>query len=107
MKRALLVLALIGCDVPAPLADAGTDAATPMELMEAAPPVLTPCPAGWGEVTIGGVVVCDPTPGGPVECDAGEARFPGTAACAPVGRACPAGEFADELPASGVVYVRP
>ena len=81
MKRALLVLLLIACDGPVQIDDAGTDAGAPsMTIMEAALPVLTPCPAGWAEVTVGGVIVCDPTPGGPIDCEVGEARFPGSAA---------------------------
>ncbi|MBO6936337.1 MAG: hypothetical protein JJ863_15305 [Deltaproteobacteria bacterium] len=68
-------------------------------------PDLGPCPDGWSTRTIGGVDVCDP--GEPIDCPEGQARFHGTAACAPVGRACPVGEFADDLPASGVLFVAP
>ena len=108
MKRASLVLLLIACDGPVPIDDAGTDAGAPSTaILEPAPPVLTPCPAGWSEVTVGGVVVCDPTPGGVADCEDGEARFPGSAACEPVGHACPAGEFADDLPSTAVLHVRP
>jgi hypothetical protein len=71
-----------------------------------APPALAPCPAGWREVrSEAGVVTCDPYPeGGPVTCNDGEAHFPGEPACAPVGSPCPAGDFADGLPAAGKVH---
>jgi hypothetical protein len=48
--------------------------------------------------------VCEPWPAsGRATCDAGEAHFPGTPGCAVVGAPCPAGDFADDLPATGDV----
>jgi hypothetical protein len=96
-------------------ADAGVDARVegvdppvlPSDPMPPAPPVLTPCRTGWVE-TDGpeGVRVCEPYAGPtPESCPAGEAPFPGEG-CAPVGDACPTGEFRDDLPATNVVYVR-
>src|SRR5688572_28924697 len=72
-------------------------------------PVLTPCPAGWREVPAGddGVVTCDPWPeGGMPECPPGEAWLPGDTRCTAIGRACPAGDFPDDLPGP-VLYVLP
>ena len=121
--RALLALALGACsddpgsDVDAGTGDGGgaTDAgglvAPPVAPAPAAIPVL-PCPDGWRSVAPrieGGPATCDPWPeGGPLECAAGEAWFPGDSACAPVGSACPTGEWPTDLPAaSGTTrYVR-
>lgn len=67
------------------------------------------CPPGWrvasGE---GALETCDPYPeAGPAACDPGFAHFPGDPGCAPIGRACPPGDWPDDLPSSNVVYVRP
>jgi len=69
------------------------------------------CPSGWREVPdpeIDGLATCDPFPeSGPADCAADEAHFPGEPGCARVGPACPAGDFADDLPAgASVIYVR-
>ncbi len=73
-----------------------------------APPVLTPCPSGWREVTEDGTSHCDPFPEeGVADCPFGQAHFVGDPACAPVGDPCPVGEFADGLPTDGsVIFVR-
>jgi len=93
--------------------DAGAFAAPAIPWLEAdvppiAPPILTPCPAGWREVTDGEWVTCDPYPeGGALTCGVGEAHFVGETGCAPVGEPCPSGDFAEGLPTDGtVVYVR-
>ena len=71
------------------------------------PPAFSPCPAGWRAVTDDDVATCDPyAEGGPVACAAGLAHFPGELGCSQVGRACPSGEWADDLPTTGTVYVR-
>jgi hypothetical protein len=73
------------------------------------PPVFTPCPAGWREVTDAetGTVTCDPWPeGGPHDCAADEAHFPGEPDCTRIGDPCPAGDWAEDLPSAGVLYVR-
>ncbi len=77
-------------------------------VLEPAPPAppemprMTPCPDGWREVPdpdLPELVVCDPWPeGGPDECARHEAHFPGGAGCERLGAACPAGDFADDLP---------
>lgn len=88
-----------------PDVDAGVPIAAPMspaEPMPPAPPVLTPCRPGWREV--GGA--CEPFPEMRPSCAAHEALFPGAPACETVGAACPSGEWADGLPATGVLYVR-
>ena len=96
-------------------ADAGTDAGPlgfePTPPAPAAWPALAPCPAGWRQAPDPDspeIVVCEPWPeGGPVDCGAAEAHFPGGDGCEPVGSACPAGDFPDDLPAgSDVVYVQ-
>lgn len=75
-----------------------------------APAVLGPCPMGWSEVapeSADDVATCEPWPSGEGACPAREARFPGEAACAPIGGPCPAGEFSDDLPADApILYVR-
>ena len=120
---AWLVLALFGCGGdPAPDAgvDAGRDARVTVAppdvpwLDESAPPVappaLAPCPDGWREVPSSddGPATCDPYPeGGARGCPAGETHFPGEPGCAPIGSACPSGEWADGLPDDGsVLFVR-
>jgi len=95
-------------------ADASTDSGPPINadipwladgLPPIAPPVLTPCPTGWREVTAGELTICDPLPdAGGATCSAGEAHFVGTPGCAAVGDACPVGDFAEGLPA-GALYV--
>lgn len=78
-------------------------------LADGVPPImLTPCPAGWREVTDGHVTECDPYPaGGPDTCAAGEAHFPGEPGCRPIGDACPGGDYATTLPATGpILYVK-
>jgi hypothetical protein len=72
-----------------------------------APPDAT-CTTGWNAVVgADGVTTCDPYPAsGPATCVTGFAHFPGDPACAPIGRACPTGDFPDDLPSAGVVYVR-
>lgn len=74
------------------------------------PPVLTPCPPGWREVESEdseGVITCDPWPeGGPEDCAIDEAHFPGEPGCIRIGTACPAGEWAEDLPADApILYV--
>ena len=70
-------------------------------------PVFLPCPAGWREVTVGGVTACDPWPTtGRESCGAAEAHFPGEPGCRPVGAACEADGWPGGLPASGVLFVR-
>lgn len=90
-----------GDDLDATVSTAPTPPAAP-----AAPalPALAPCPPGWREVAAGGpggVATCDPWPeGGPLDCDPGEAHFPGEPGCTPVGAACPAGDWPEGLPAA-------
>jgi len=73
-----------------------------------APPSFLPCPSGWAEVVDGELTTCDPgTEAGVNGCAVGEARFLGESACTPVGDACPAGDFAEGLPADGsVIFVQ-
>lgn len=110
MRRALAAWVLV-----AGACSGGTgDDATPDADVIAAPlppalPALAPCPPGWREVDDDPDAIpgCDPWPeGGQAGCAGDEAHFPGEPACARVGRACPAGEWAEDLPATGVLYVR-
>jgi hypothetical protein len=83
--------------------DSGVDGPAPPAM-----PVMTPCPEGWRAVTGDhGVEVCAPFPDtGAESCGPGEAHFPGTPGCTPVGAACPAGDFAEDLPTDApVLYV--
>lgn len=113
----LFAVACGGDDAPADAGDAGppdapVDRATPPAFdppiapAEAALPVLSPCPPGWGQVGES-PVRCEPWPSsGPAACPAGSAAFASAGGCATVGRACPSDEWPAELPASGVLYVR-
>jgi len=109
-----------GADTPAEmLVDPGdgstsdaTDDAT--SVAEVAPPmavnlpapILVTCPEGWTAVVEDDVAVaCSPFPADRPACEGAEAQFPGDSACAPIGPTCPT-EFAEDLPASGVVYVK-
>jgi len=107
----------LGCpDDPPGGVDGGVDAAPDaavagFEPDTPAPPVLTPCPAGWLEVAPtedDPVATCEPWPEtGPGDCADGEARFVGQEGCAPIGGACPSGEWAEDLPTTGrILYVR-
>jgi len=89
--------------------DAGPDGGSfePTTPEPPALPQIAPCPEGWTEVPeplVAGLSTCEPWPVGE-DCLPGEARFPGDAACAPVGSACPEGDYADDLPAGDVVHV--
>jgi hypothetical protein len=93
--------------------DADSDADSDLEIAPPAPPappVFTPCPLGWREVTDpeSDLVTCDPWPeGGPHECAEDEAHFPGEPGCSRIGTACPVGDWAEDLPADReVLYVR-
>jgi len=76
--------------------------ALPAEPQAPGAALLEPCRAGW--VAVDGA--CEPFPSPPPTCGADEALFPGDVACAPIGGPCPAGDWATDLPASGVLYVR-
>jgi len=87
-----------------PDADAGTDAGA-VVLVPPAPPVLTPCPAGFTE--LGDPARCAPWLSTErEECPPFEARLPGDPGCAPVGPSCPMGDWAEGLPSADVRYVR-
>ncbi len=66
-------------------------------------PTLTPCAAGFREIAIDELAACEPIVRERA-CDRGM-RVLGQSDCAPIDT-CPAGEFADDLPSEGVVYVR-
>jgi len=115
VAAALIAIAALGCgDAGAAPADGGAraDAAGaggPVAPALPAAPRLTPCPAGWHEVTSDGVVLCDPWPaGGAIDCGPGQAHFPGEPGCERVGTVCPAtGDFPEGLPTDRpVFYVR-
>ena len=60
----------------------------------AAPPELTPCPAGWAtrpSDTDPSVTTCAPPP--PITCGPGHAQFFGESDCAPIGDPCPASDW--------------
>lgn len=67
------------------------------------------CPSGWTRIDdVAEIVAC--VPWASIEeglCELGSARFPGEAACAPIGSPCPAGDFADAPAGATAVYVRP
>ncbi len=98
-----------GADATPPDAatDAGVSPVAPAPPAVAAPPLLTPCTAGFREVTVGDDPAhCEPWPeAGRETCGEYEAHFPGTPGCTPIGAPCPAGDFADSLPTGPIVYV--
>jgi hypothetical protein len=107
---AWFVVAGCGGGTPALPPDAGVDAG--LVIAEPAPPLpaaLTPCPAGWREVTEAtGLVICDPWPatGYRTDCAWDEAHFAGTPGCTRVGTACPADGWPADLPTDrAIVYV--
>ncbi len=70
-------------------------------------PSLGPCPAGWSSVRTDGLETCEPWPAAaPPACAPDEMATPAHPACAVVGASCGA-EWAENLPASGVLFVRP
>jgi hypothetical protein len=121
LGRGWLIFVLAGCgetphggtsrDGGVDTGDAGDDPAAPAPPEAAETPRTTPCPPGWRAVADDAeafVAWCDPWPAaGPADCGADEAHFPGGAGCERVGPACPAGPFAEDLPATDVVYVDP
>jgi hypothetical protein len=104
-------LLLLGCDAAtSPLTDAGSDAATSdAGVPSPDPPVLTPCPTGWREVTdASGITTCDPWPasGYDASCAHDTMHLPGAPGCAPIGTPCPADGWPADVPSSGtIVYV--
>ncbi|MFO0723821.1 MAG: hypothetical protein U1E65_08575 [Myxococcota bacterium] len=71
------------------------------------PPQLTPCPSGWIAGNLSAVLGTDCEPYAVARaCALAAAQFPGDPDCHPIGRACPAAAFADDLP-SATVYVDP
>lgn len=108
----LLVLAACGDDdtplvdasVDAPLEtrDAGADAALPSLRAPEAP--RWTCPPGWSSTRSGSVDTCTLPP--VAVCPIGQAHFVGGEGCEDVGRPCPDGDFALDLPA-GALHVRP
>src|SRR5688572_6021639 len=108
MLRLLALALALGCgsdptidddqDVPPPdggFEDGGSDSGCEVEVAEPEAPALPQpvqwtCPEGWREVE----GACSPWPeGGALECPEGEAHFPGTSGCEPVGTDCPVGQF--------------
>jgi hypothetical protein len=112
--RSAWVLALaLGCTSKperSPKDDAGPDGGGSFEPTPPEAPRTTPCPDGWRAVPdpdAAEIIACDPWPeGGAGDCAADEAHFPGRPGCEPIGAVCPAGDYADDLPAAGVLYVR-
>lgn len=107
MRRAALELAVIfavaGCGgEPARPVDSGpapVDAGPPIPAPAA--PVLTPCPAGWRELTdANGVVTCDPWPASGYDdhCAFDAMHVPGTPGCTTIGTACAADGWPTDLP---------
>jgi parallel beta helix pectate lyase-like protein len=72
------------------------------------PPVLTPCPDGWSPNANppSDATACEP-PVGTASCAAGAAELLPETGCAPIGAACPRGEWSEALPRGAPVrYVR-
>src|SRR5688572_20914121 len=106
MRHLALLALMIGCgaepstdDAPpidGGVEDGGREESCSVEVAEPAPPaepaaVIWSCPAGWREAD-----GCTPWPeSGPLDCPPGEAHFPGTPGCAPIGTDCPSGQFGE------------
>ncbi len=114
MRRLLPLLAVVACTAtePAPPpvdADAGivdAYAVTPPTPPTAAN--VEPCPAGWVATSSNAITLCEPWANGtPEACGAGEAHYASEVGCVGVGTPCGASDFATDLPATAVIYVRP
>ena len=116
-KAALCGLAIVvGCK-EAPPDPAGTapvvvDVAAPdiPWLADGTPPVAPPsfsCTHGWAEVAHDGFTTCEPYPMDLQSCADHEVHLPGAPGCQPIGHACPEGDWPEDLPETGVVFVRP
>ena len=112
---ALFAVLAVACGEPPPeIPDAGRDAgvedaATGPMLSPVAPAEMPrfECPTGWAPTTLeGGPTVCDPFPMGHSVCGPNERQLPGEHSCVRIGPACPAGDWADDEPATGILYVR-
>jgi len=106
--RGLLFVALLtptwacGDDVVPPV-DAAPDTnvapdAAPMLVVPEAPAApsmveVGACPSGWGLIDVAGAAACQPWDESGPGCEGADVRFPGDAACAPLGPACPMGRF--------------
>ena len=103
-----LTIAILGCgDDDTPITDAAPDVADTGPLVAPpAPPNFSPCPSGWTESVGGqGQTTCEPWASPPPStCGDDEGIFPGEEGCVRVGSACPAGEFADDLPTGPRIY---
>lgn len=98
--------------------DAGLETATPpapptppaevAPIDPAAPPVALDC-APWDRVTRGDAAVCAPWAGASVVPDCAAGERPSPAGCLAVGAPCPPASelWRADLPATGVLYVRP
>ncbi len=107
ISGSLLVSA--GCADSAPSIDTPVPGSPASEIARAAAvPLLTPCRAGHSLVLAGGVDACAPFAGADTpSCEDGRAPFVDGNGCAPVGPACPIGDFSQALPRSRpVLYVR-
>src|SRR5687768_12801288 len=99
---AVVVVGLLGgCsdDRVLPGVDAGMADADSgrLEIVAPIPPMWTPCPGGFREVVLDGVLSCEPYGVGGVEpCGPGEAHFIGEPGCRTVGDPCPDTRFPDE-----------
>jgi hypothetical protein len=91
-----------GGDAP----DGGPDAA-PDVGDDAGLPVMAPMIPWLGELAPPVMLPVEPYPvSGREACGPGQAHFPGESGCAPVGAACPSGEYANALPAdTPIIYV--
>jgi len=127
----ILVITMVGCgddSTPPPdggtdtsVADTSTDTTAPPRLVDppgiawwdsttgdAEPPYQElACSDGFRLVTDDDISICEPWPeGGRMDCPFGEGHFPGTPGCAPLGAACPLGDFPEGLPTDvPVLYV--
>lgn len=99
-----LTIFLAACGTPPveadiPWIDAGEPTVAAPDVraeVEVAPPSRT-CPAGWTEEALAtGGHLCAPFAAVP-SCDVTSAQFPGEAACAPIGDACPTGPWPDDV----------
>ncbi|RLB52843.1 MAG: hypothetical protein DRJ42_13725 [Deltaproteobacteria bacterium] len=120
----LMLVAAFGCGDDGVPHDSGVDGATPDAEADAevdsgprVSPVTAPalpswpCPEGWRQVSAEdlapGLTRCEPWPEVETPCARHEVRMPGDEACRSVGASCPADGWPADLPATGVIYVRP
>lgn len=110
---ALPLLWAVACaDATPPVVDGTPDAGLvdAFTVPRPTPPALAsvePCPSGWTLTSSLGTSFCRPwATGGGQGCRGDQAHFPSEAGCTLIGTACGVGDYATDLPAGSIRYVK-